>query len=124
MPFIDNSNAPHFDIPGVSFTSLATPSRGTKETAVWRLHVAPHNEGAVHHLTREEIIVAISGAGAVQIGDERYPLKAGDAFAIPAFTDFHIDGEGDAPFEAISIMPAGSRAVVAGRPSFQPPWSI
>lgn len=124
MPLIDNANPPRFEIPGVSFAGVAAPSRGSAENAVWRTTVAPDSPGLEHHMTREEIIIALSGQGVVHIGDDRYPLAPGDAFAVPAFTDFRIACEGDAPFEAITVLPAGGRAVVAGKPSFQPPWSI
>lgn len=124
MPFIDNTNAPRFQIPGVSFAGIAAPSRGSQENAVWRTTVEPNTTGLEHHMTREEIIVAIGGKGVVHIGDYRYPLSPGDAFAIPAFTNFSLACAGDTPFEAITVLPAGSRAVVAGKPSFQPPWSI
>ncbi len=124
MPFIDNTNAPRFEIPGASFASIAAPSRGSEENAVWRTRVAPNTAGLEHHMTREEIILAVSGNGVVHIGGDRYPLLPGDAFAIPAFTNFSLACAGDTPFEAITVLPAGSRAVVAGKPSFQPPWSI
>lgn len=124
MPFIDNTNPPRFDIPGASFASIAAPSRGSEENAVWRTKVEPNTTGLEHHMTREEIIVAISGRGVVHIGSDRHPLSPGDAFAVPAFTDFRLACEGDDAFEAVTVMPTGSRAVVAGKPSFQPPWSI
>jgi mannose-6-phosphate isomerase-like protein (cupin superfamily) len=124
VPRIDNTNPPRFDIPGVSFTALASPSRGTAETAMWRASVAPGSDGAVHHMTREEIILAVGGNGVVRIGGEDHPLAPGDAFAVPAFTDFALASTGDTPFEAIVVLPTGGRAVLPGQPAFQPPWSI
>lgn len=124
MPLIDNTNPPRFDIPGVSFTSLAAPSRGSQENAMWRATVAPRTEGAIHHMTREEIILAVRGDGVVHIGGNRHSLSPGDAFAVPAFTDFQLECQGDIPFEALVVLPAGGRAVIPGQPSFQPPWSI
>lgn len=124
MPHISNTNPPRFDIPGAAFVGIAAPSRGSAENAMWRTTVEPNTVGLEHHMTREEIIVAVSGQGVVHIGADRYPLSPGDAFAIPAFTDFRLGCAGDEPFEALTVLPAGSRAVVAGKPSFQPPWSI
>lgn len=124
MPHISNSDAPRFEIPGASFIGIATPSRGSAENAIWRTTVAPNTVGLDHHMTREEIIVAVRGRGVVHIGAEQYPLSPGDAFAIPAFTDFRLACAGDEPFAALTVLPAGSRAVVAGKPSFQPRWSI
>lgn len=124
MPKIDNSQNQSFDIPGVRFTPIASPSRGSSETAVWRCHVQPGSTGRSHHVTREEIIVALDGAGTVTVGDEAHTLQPGDAFAVPAFTDFKLDCVGETPFEAMVVLPAGGRAVVADQPSFQPPWSV
>ncbi|MEO6013061.1 MAG: cupin domain-containing protein [Devosia sp.] len=125
MPRIDNSTTTTFDIiPGVHFTPVASPSRGTSETAIWRARVLPHMIGVVHHMTREEIVVAISGSGVVTIGDESHALQPGDAFAVPAFTDFRLECAGDVPFEAMVVLPVGGRAIVGTEPSFAPPWSL
>lgn len=124
MPLIDNTNPPRFDIPGTSFTGLAAPSRGTRENAVWRTVVAPGTIGAPHHLTREEIVLAVKGHGAIHVDGVRHPLASDDVFAVPAFSEIRLECAGDTPFEAIVVLPAGAHAVVAGKPSFQPPWSV
>ena len=125
MPKIDNSQARSFDnIPGVRFTEVASPSRGTSEMAVWRSRVAPGKAGLVHHMTREEVIVAVRGEGRVRIGEEEHRLAPGDVFAVPAFVDFALECVGEVPFEAMVVLPVGGRAVIDGQPSFQPPWSI
>ena len=123
MPKIDNANAPRFDIPGVTFTTIAAPSRGSSENVVWRARVAP-GDGRQHQVTREEIVVALSGNGRVRIGGETFELSPGDAFAIPPFTDFQLGAGGGEAFEALVVFPAGGRAIVAGEPAFQPPWSV
>jgi len=61
MPMISASDAPRFDIPGVRFTGLAAPSRGSRENSVWRVRIEPGTPANVHRLSREEIIVAIEG---------------------------------------------------------------
>jgi len=123
MPKIANSAAPQFDLHGVTFTSIAAPSRGTLETSLWRASVAP-GPGVLHHMTREEIILATSGEGLVRIDGETHRLTPGDVFAIPPFTDFQLEAAGDERFEAIVTLPVGGRAVIAGQPAFQPPWSV
>ena len=125
MPLMNNATPRIYDdIPGVRFAPIAAPSRGTAENAMWRAIVAPHAEGLLHHMTREEIIVGLSGAAEIRIGAERHALAPGDAFAVPAFTDFVLDCIGDDPFEAMVVLPAGGRAVIGDQPSFQPPWSV
>jgi mannose-6-phosphate isomerase-like protein (cupin superfamily) len=124
VPKIDNSNVEPSAINGVRFFPIASPSRGSTETALWRAVVQPGLPGVVHHMTREEIIVAVAGEGVVTIGDTRERLAPGDAFAVPAFTDFRLESGGDTPFEAVVALPVGGRAVVGTQPSFFPPWSL
>lgn len=124
MPLIDNSVPKTFDIPGVRFAPVASPSRGSLETAMWRTTVAPNKTGVVHHMTREEIILAVAGTGIVRIGETEHALRPGDAFAVPPFTDFQLESGDDAPFEAVVVLPVGGHAVIAGQPSFSPPWSL
>ncbi len=123
MTKIDNSAAPSFDIPGVTFTGVASPSRGTSETAVWRACVAPDMPGTPHHMTREEIIIATRGEGRIRVGNTSHLLRSGDAFAVPAFTEFVLESAGSSPFEAMVVLPVGGRAVVGAEPAFLPPWS-
>lgn len=124
MPMIDNRNPGSFSMPGVTFTPIAAPSRGSRETALWRAVVAPHEEGVVHHMTREEIILAVSGEGLVRIDGEIYALRPGDAFVAPPFVDFQLECAGDVPFEAVVALPVGGRAVIGDAPAFAPPWSL
>ena len=46
--------APTHELGSARFTSLATPSRGTAETSVWTVEIAPGRPGALHRITREE----------------------------------------------------------------------
>ena len=68
MPVISVSNAPKFELPNVTFTGLASPQRGSKENSVWRFTIAPKAPGLPHQLTREEIIIALSGSAIAEIG--------------------------------------------------------
>lgn len=123
MPKIDNSQPAGFDIPGVRFTPIASPSRGSSETGVWRARVEPGHEGVRHHMTREEIIVAVGGEGFVRTERGSEALKPGDAYAVPAFTEFELVAAPDVAFEVMVVLPVGGRAVVGSEPSFVPPWS-
>lgn len=124
MPIVKSADAPHFDLPGVKFTALAAPSRGSSENAAWRISLAAHTPGAPHQLTREEIFVAISGSAEAAIGPERFDVAAGDAIVVPAFTDFALSNKGDVPFEAVAILPVGGRALMGEAAPFSPPWSL
>jgi quercetin dioxygenase-like cupin family protein len=123
MPRIDNANPKTYDLHDVRFSPIASPGRGARETAIWRAVVTPHTTGVLHHMTREEIILCVSGTGLVRLGGEDHTLAPGDAFAVPAFTDFQLEAAGDIPFEAVVVLPAGGRGVI-GKEPFTPPWSL
>ena len=124
MPKIDNSQPQSFEMTGVHFTPVASPSRGSTEPGIWRARLVPGEEGVLHHMTREEIIIAVAGEGLVRIDGRTETLKPGDAYAVPAFTEFQLECAGDAPFEAMVVLPIGGRGVIGSEPSFVPPWSI
>jgi len=124
MPLMNKTSANTVEMNGVSFVPIAAPSRGSQESVMWRTTVSPNTPGALHHLTREELILAVSGTALVHIGEESHPLAPGDAFAVPAFTDFRVDCVGDTPFEFVAVLPVGGRAVMPGKPAFALPWSL
>lgn len=124
MTMIPSAVTPHFDFRGTRFTGLAAPSRGACETAVWRVRI-PGGTGAgtTHQLSREEILVALSGSAVARIGDASHPFTAGDAVIVPAFTDFTLDVEGAEPFEAVAVLPVGGRVILPGTAPFTPAWA-
>jgi mannose-6-phosphate isomerase-like protein (cupin superfamily) len=123
MPIISADSAPTFAIPGVVFTGLAAPSRGARENAVWRVVMQPGTPANVHRLSREEIIVAVSGAARVSIDGVEAELTAGGAVVVPPYTDFALFNPGSEPFEAVAILPVGGMATVPGAAPFTPPWA-
>jgi mannose-6-phosphate isomerase-like protein (cupin superfamily) len=123
MPIITANEAPTFDIPGVAFTGLASPARGATENAVWRLVMAPGTPPNPHRLTREEIIVAVSGTARVSVAGVESNLAAGGAVVVPPDTDFALSNPGPDPFEAVAVLPVGGKAVIPGVEAFTPPWA-
>ena len=74
---------PTHDLGSTRFTSLATPSRGSTETAVWIVEIDPGTPATPHSLTREEVFVVLDGTAEVALGDDRAVARAGDAFVVP-----------------------------------------
>jgi quercetin dioxygenase-like cupin family protein len=46
---------------------LATPSRGSRDTAVWQVEIDPGRPAVPHTLTREEVFVVLSGIATVGV---------------------------------------------------------
>ena len=124
MTLISAASAPVHDFDGVIFTGLAAPSRGARENAVWRVKLpAGRLNDSTHQLSREEILVALTGEAVATIGETRHTFSAGDAIIVPAFLDFKIDNPGNVPFEAIAVLPVGGRAIIDGTQPFTPLWA-
>ena len=123
MPIIKSSSSPQFNLEGLCVTGLAAPSRGAKETCVWKLALAPHTPGAPHSLDREEIFVVLSGRATATVGTETTELSPGDALIVPAHTAFSLANPHAESFEAIAVLPVGGLAAMPNGPSFAPPWT-
>jgi len=123
MTTIKAVDAPRFEIPGVTFTGLASPSRGATETAVWRVRIEPGDPGAPHSLDREEVFVALSGQALASIDGEHTTISGGDALIVPAGLPFVLTATGDEPFEAVVAFPVGGTAAFDGGEPFTPPWA-
>ena len=105
------------------FTSLATPSRGSQETAVWRVEIAPRTPGTSHSLTREEIFVVLDGEAAVEIRGLPERAYPGDAIVVPADAEFALANDGDVPLRLLCCLPVGGQGRMPGGDPFTPPWA-
>jgi len=123
MPIIAGAEAPQFTLPGITFVGLASPSRGSRENAVWRLIMQPGVTPTPHRLTREEIFVATAGEAIAAIAGETHRLRAGDSVVVPAGIEFSLANLGAAPFEAIVVLPVGGQAAIGDEAPFTPPWA-
>ncbi|MEO7756227.1 MAG: cupin domain-containing protein [Dokdonella sp.] len=112
-----------FSLPGITFTGLASPCRGSNENAVWLIRLDPGAPPVPHRVTREEIFVALSGVAEAIVGDSRHKLEPGCALVVPADVEFALSNPGELPFEAVVVMPVGGCAVVGEQAPFVPPWA-
>lgn len=122
MKLVRKSQAPTFQLPGLTVTGLASPRRGASETCVWLISIAPGTPGFPHTVTREEIFVALSGAAVVTVDGEDQKLEPGDAVIVPAHRTFSLANPGGEPFQAMVTFPVGGQAVT-GEGAFTPPWA-
>jgi quercetin dioxygenase-like cupin family protein len=126
MPLlIKSSAAPTFEMPpSLSVLGLAAPSRGARETCVWRVTLAPETPPTPHALDREEIFVALAGEARVELGGREEVLGPGDALIVPAGETFSLWNPGKTPFTALAVQPVGGRAQLPGGEPFSPPWVL
>lgn len=124
MPVVQTPDAPTHTLGGASFTSLATPSRGsTTDNAVWRVELAPGTAPTPHSLTREEIFVVLRGTAEVAIGDTHATAPTGSAIVVPRDVPFGLGNPGDDPLELLCCLPVGGQAQLGDGTLLTPPWA-
>jgi mannose-6-phosphate isomerase-like protein (cupin superfamily) len=123
MPIVQHQDAPVFELPGVRFTGLTSPTRGSKENAVWTVVVQPGTPGTPHRVTREETFVAVRGRAVLEVDGVAHDFSAGSAFAVPAGSRLSLTNPGPDPFHAVAVLPVGGQVTVGDAPPFTPPWA-
>jgi quercetin dioxygenase-like cupin family protein len=123
MPVLPAPAAATHDLGHARFTSLATPTRGTVDTAVWTVEIAPGAPVTPHSLTREEVFVVLDGTAAVRIDGSDDLAAAGDAIVVPAGVDFELTNPGDRPLRLVCCLPVGGQGRLADGSTFTPPWA-
>ena len=124
MPVLTAPDGPTHVLPGTRFTALASPSRGSNDTSVWRVEIEPGTPATPHSVTREEIFVVLSGTAALQLGEDRRLAGPGDAVVVPPGAPFTLGCEGDEPLVALCLLPVGGQAQLPGAEPFTPPWAL
>ena len=109
MAVIPAPAAPTHHLGGTSFTALATPSRGSKDTSVWQVEIQPGTPATPHRLTREEVFVILDGSARVRIDGDSATAEAGDVVVVPAAVDFEIVAGGTQPLRALCCLPQQSQ---------------
>jgi mannose-6-phosphate isomerase-like protein (cupin superfamily) len=124
MAVIPAPAAPTHELGGARFTSLATPSRGSTDTSVWLVDIAPGTEGAPHELTREEVFVVLAGRAEVRLGETVSRADVGDAIVVPPGVRFALAPIGEEPLRAVCCLPVGGQGQLADGEPFTPPWAV
>jgi mannose-6-phosphate isomerase-like protein (cupin superfamily) len=122
MTVIRAAEAPRFQLPGVEFTGLAAPSRGSAGLCTWRLTVDAGLVGKESHtIDRDEVFMVLSGT--VQITPDGEKVGPGDAIVVPAGEPIQLSNFGDTPAELYVAITAGFTGTLADGTAISPPWA-
>jgi quercetin dioxygenase-like cupin family protein len=122
MPLTRDTDTRAHQMHGFTFRSLATPSLGSPELAVWAVD-APAGSGSPRHtMSRDEVFIVQTGRLVATVGDEKFELAAGDALTVPAGVNFEVGNPFDEPARAVACTTAGMQATVGGQ-TITPPWA-
>jgi len=118
------AEAPHFELPGLVFTGLASPSRGSADLCTWRLEVAPgFASSEAHVLDRDEVFLVLQGM--IRLSPDDAPLGPGDAAVVPAGAPIQVSNVGDRTAELVVAISAGfSASAEDGTTIGTPPWAL
>ncbi len=121
---INAAEAPRFQLPGLEFTGLASPSRGSAHLCTWRLMLEDGLTSAdAHTLDRDEIFMVLDGT--IRLSPEGEPVGAGDVAVVPAGSPIQVANVGDGPAEVIVAITSGFSATMAdGAEVGTPPWAV
>jgi mannose-6-phosphate isomerase-like protein (cupin superfamily) len=120
---IREAEAPRFDVHGAKVIAYASPARGSRALATWRLVLAVGVESPVHQLSVDETFIVLAGSAEYEVDGASIHVCTGDGVTVQANTSFRIRNTGTAPFEAIACVPSGCEARVEGGAPFAPPWT-
>ncbi len=123
IPVIHAPAAPTHDLGHARFTSLATPTCGSTDTAVWKVEILPGTPATPHSLTREEVFVVLEGTASACIDGAEEEAAAGDAIVVPAGVEFELTNAGDGPLHLLCCLPVGGEARLRDGSTFTPPWA-
>jgi quercetin dioxygenase-like cupin family protein len=123
MPVLHAPATPTHDLGGTRFTSLATPTCGATDTAVWTVEILPGTPATPHSLTREEVFVVLDGTAGVRIAGVPEEAGPGDAIVVPAGVEFALSNAGAGPLRLVCCFPVGGQARLADGSTFTPPWA-
>jgi quercetin dioxygenase-like cupin family protein len=122
MPIIPRTDNERFELEGTTFHSLVRPASSGSEQAVWRVVVSATEMPPPHTLDRDEVLVVLSGAARAHLDGTEHPVAVGDTIFVPAGTPFALCSTGGSTFEALAVLPAGTKACLSDGEPFVPPW--
>lgn len=123
MHLIRACDAPVFDLPGITFTALAAPSRGSGQVCAWLLTVDAGLESPeAHTLDRDELFLVVEGE--VRLAPGGPVAGPGDVVVVPAGEPIQLENPGTVPARVHVAITAGFTATTAdGAAIGTPPWA-
>ncbi|MEO3802438.1 cupin [Nonomuraea sp. B1E8] len=109
MAMVLSTESRRTETPNGVMTTLASPSQGGAEQAVWRVDARPGMVGPVHAFDAELVWTWLDGAAVVELGGERYEVGVGDTMVLPADVSRQMFAHPERGFVSIVAAPSGAR---------------
>src|SRR5262245_20432462 len=112
---------PTHDLGGNTITSLAAPSRGSTEVALFRTHVPAGGGLPRHRHDHLDVFTVEDGGGVFSIGEDRFEVGPGDSVVVP-IGEWHHLAPGPAGATITVAMLGGTKLVREDGTETVPPW--
>jgi quercetin dioxygenase-like cupin family protein len=123
MPVIHAAQSVVHQMHGTSFTSYASPARGSRELCAWRIEIPGGTEGVPHHVSREEVLYVLGGTLRVTLDGEAEEAGPGDVVLVPPGARFGASNLAAEPATAWVTTSAGFAGILPDGSWFTPPWT-
>lgn len=124
MPVIHAAQSVVHQMHGTSFTSYASPARGSRELCAWRIEIPGGTEGVPHHVSREEVLYVLGGTLRVTLDGEAGDAAPGDVILVPAGARFGASNLAHETATAWVTTTVGFAGVLPDGSWFTPPWTL
>lgn len=122
MPHVRFTSAAVHTTPHAVMRTLAAPSVGATELAVWEVTMTDGQAGPPHRVDHEQVWTVLQGALSVHLGPETWSVSAGDAAILPAHDERRVVAHGDVRALVSSVAAATVRTQASdARPL---PWAV
>lgn len=95
MPHVRSADAAVHRTPNATMRTLAAPSVGATELAVWEVTMTGGQAGPPHRVDHEQVWVVLSGGLCLHLGAEILRVGAGDSVILPAEEERRVVAEAD-----------------------------
>ena len=120
---VRGDDAPRFSVGESRVTGQASPARGSKEIASWRVELDPGVALLAHTHDHEEVLHILRGPVLAHVDGRAIRLQAGDALIIPAGALHQVSNDAGMVAEGLAVVPAGTRFILEdGTDNGVPPW--
>jgi quercetin dioxygenase-like cupin family protein len=123
MPVLHAQDAVQHQVHGATFLSYVRPSSGSTELCAWRLDVPDGTTGVPHRVSREEVLLVLSGVVTATIDGVTAAVPEGGVVHVPAGATFGLDNHSGTPATAWVTTSIGLRATLADGSTISPPWT-
>ncbi|WP_406641727.1 cupin domain-containing protein [Amycolatopsis sp. WGS_07] len=102
------------ETPNAVMTTLASPTQGGSQLAVWRVEMAPGAVGPVHAFDTEQVWTILDGGAEITLDGVVEPLTKGETVVLAADAERQVRADPEHGMAAIVCAPGSTRVYRTG----------